>query len=425
MDTDTSQGESSSGINTSGGEGGDPLFEPSHPIFANRDILRIGHVPEADRIVGRNEEIQKLGKRLNGAVQGYSPDHVVIYGKTGTGKSLVSKHVCQRAKNAAKDGNEIGTAYVDCAEDDTETRAIATLASKFNKEDKTGESVPHTGLSTSGYYKLFWKIIDQQYDSILIILDEIDMMDNSEILMKLSRAEEAEKTECSIGVIAISNKIQYIENLENERIKSSFRHKKLLFKPYDAGQLEKIMNNRRDAFHDGVLSDDVIPLSAEYAAQEHGDARKAIDILRYGGDIAYEAGAETVEKHHVQKARERADQSRVSELVSGSTPQAKAALLAICEMDKNSDADSFQTDRVYDKYQEICENVNLNPLSVRRFRDIIKEQSFLDLVEIQKVNKGSSGGIVLEYRLVDDHTAIRQAILDDHSDQEWPDNQLP
>jgi len=107
-----------------------------------RISLKIGHVPEADRIVGRDEEISKLAKRLNGAVHGYSPENVMIYGKTGTGKSLVSKHVCQRAQNAAQDGVEIGTAYIDCAEDNTETQAISSLAAKLNDESSTGITVP-------------------------------------------------------------------------------------------------------------------------------------------------------------------------------------------------------------------------------------------------------------------------------------------
>jgi len=76
---------------------------------------------------------------------------------------------------------------------------------------------PHTGLSTSKYYKLLWKTLDAQFDSvIIIILDEIDLMNDDSVLMKLSRAEEAGKIDCSVGVIAISNKIQYVDNV-NER----------------------------------------------------------------------------------------------------------------------------------------------------------------------------------------------------------------
>src|SRR6056297_2736555 len=154
----------------------DPLFESGHRIFSNKDLLKTGHVPEADRIVGRDEEISKLAKRLNGAVHGYSPENVMIYGKTGAGKSLVSRHVCQRAKNAAGDSVDIGTAYIDCAEDTTETQVVSSLAMKLNDEETTTVSVPHTGLSTSKYYKLLWRILDARFDSVIVILDEIDLM---------------------------------------------------------------------------------------------------------------------------------------------------------------------------------------------------------------------------------------------------------
>ena len=396
----------------------DPLFESGHRIFANKDLLKIGHVPEADRIVGRDEEISKLAKRLNGAVHGYSPENVMIYGKTGTGKSLVSKHVCQRAQNAAQDGVEIGTAYIDCAEDNTETQAISSLAAKLNDESSTGISVPYTGLSTSKYYKLLWKTLDAQFDSVIIILDEIDLMNDDSVLMKLSRAEEAGKIECSVGVIAISNKIQYVDNV-NERVKSSFQHKELFFKPYDANQLREIMFNREDGFQDGVLSEDVIPLSAAFAAQEHGDARKAIDILRHAGEVAYEAGAEQVMEEHVRQAQQHAEKDRFRELVNGAPTQAKAALLALTELSVNSNDDAFLTSRVYDQYERICNHLDMDILSVRRFRDILKEQGFLGVVEIEKINKGSAGGIHLQNRLIEDPQVVRETILEDSRMQDW------
>src|SRR6056297_1943423 len=396
----------------------DPLFESGHRIFANKDLLKIGHVPEADRIVGRDEEISKLAKRLNGAVHGYSPENVMIYGKTGTGKSLVSKHVCQRAQNAAQDGVEIGTAYIDCAEDNTETQAISSLAAKLNDESSTGITVPHTGLSTSKYYKLLWKTLDAQFDSVIIILDEIDLMNDDSVLMKLSRAEEAGKIDSSVGVIAISNKIQYVDNV-NERVKSSFQHKELFFKPYDANQLREIMFNREDAFQNGVLSEDVIPLSAAFAAQEHGDARKAIDILRHAGEVAYEAGAEQVMEEHVRQAQQHAEKDRFRELVNGAPTQAKTILMALAELSLNAEDDAFLTSQMYDQYERICNDLDMDILSVRRFRDILKEQAFLGVLEIEKINKGSAGGIHLQNRLIEDPQVVRETILEDSRMQDW------
>src|SRR6056297_168646 len=396
----------------------DPLFTTGHRIFSNKDLLKIGHVPEADRIVGRDEEISKLAKRLNGAVHGYSPENVMIYGKTGAGKSLVSRHLCQRAKNAASDDVDIGTAYIDCAEDTTETQVVSSLAMKLNDDDATEISVPHTGLSTSKYYKLLWRILDMQFDSVIVILDEIDLMDEDSLLMKLSRAEEAGKITCSIGIIAISNKVQYIDQL-NERVKSSFQHKELFFKPYDANQLREIMHNRTDAFQDGVLTDDVIPLAAAFAAQEHGDARKAIDILRHAGEVASESDADTVREEHVRQAQQHAEKDRFRELVSGSPTQAKTALQALTELSLNSADDSFLTSQVYDQYERICAHIELDILSVRRFRDLLKEQAFLGIVEIEKINKGSAGGIHLQNRLIEDAHIVRETILEDTRMQEW------
>lgn len=398
----------------------DPLFESGHHIFANKDLLKIGHVPEADRIVGRDEEISKLAKRLNGAVHGYSPENVMIYGKTGTGKSLVSNHVCQRAKNAAQEGVDIGTAYIDCAEDNTETQAISSLAAKLNDEPTTDITVPHTGLSTSKYYKLLWQALDAQFNSAIIILDEIDLMADDNVLMKLSRAEEAGKIDCSIGVIAISNKIQYVDNL-NERVKSSFQHKELFFKPYDANQLRDIMYNREDAFRDGVLSDDAIPLSAAFAAQEHGDARKAIDIIRHAGEVAFELGDDHVREKHVRQAQQHAEKDRFREFISGAPTQAKAALLALTELTVNSADHAFLTSEVYDQYERICDHLEMDVLSVRRFRDILKEQAFLGVVEIEKINKGSAGGIHLQNRLIEDSEVVRETILEDSWMQDWTD----
>lgn len=396
----------------------DPLFESGHRIFANKDLLKIGHVPGADRIVGRDEEINRLAKRLNGAVHGYSPENVMIYGKTGTGKSLVSRHISQRAKDAAQDEVDIGMAYIDCAEDNTETQAISSLAMKLNDEPSTEIMVPHTGLSTSKYYKLLWRILDAQFDSAIIILDEIDLMDDDSVLMKLSRAEEAGKVDCSIGVIAISNKVQYVDNL-NERVKSSFQHKELFFKPYDANQLREIMLNRKDAFQQGVLSDDVVPLSAAFAAQEHGDARKAIDILRHAGEVAYESGDDTVREEHVRQAQQHAEKDRFRELVNGAPTQAKAALLALTELTLNSKEDAFLTSRVYDQYERICDYLDMDVLSVRRFRDILKEQGFLGVVEIEKINKGSAGGIHLQNRLIEDPEVVHETILEDERMRLW------
>ncbi|WP_435362350.1 orc1/cdc6 family replication initiation protein [Haloarchaeobius sp. DFWS5] len=390
------------------------LFPDEHPIFARKELLQIGHIPEGDRIVGRDEEIQSLANQLIDATQGNSPENVIIYGKTGTGKSLVSKYVTRVTKwKAERDSDvSVGTVYIDCAEDTTEAQTIATIASSLNNAG-TEISIPPTGLSTGQYYKRLWSVMDALHDVVIVILDEVDMLDDDDkVVMKLTRAEEAGKVDCDIGLIAISNKIQYVEGLD-ERVKSSFQETELFFPPYDANQLREIMRNRADAFREDVLTDDVIPLCAAFAAQEHGDARRALDILRNAGKLAYERGEEQVTEVHVRDAQDLAEKERFRELIGEAPTQSKAVVLSLALLTISTEEDTFTTGDIFAVYKFICTQVDMDTLSERRVRDLISEQNFLEILYSEPRSRGRGGGRYNAHRLIDDAGLVKETILED------------
>jgi archaeal cell division control protein 6 len=113
-----------------------------------------------------------------------------------------------------------------------------------------------------------------------------------------------------------------MENIDG-RAESSFNPRDIYFPDYDATQLREILNNRRDAFRQDSLTDDVIPLVAAFAAQSHGDARKAIDLFRGAGDLADEWGDREVTEIHVRESQEEIDKDRSLKLVEGLTTQKK------------------------------------------------------------------------------------------------------
>lgn len=395
----------------------DDLFIREDPIFVNKELLEISHLPEEGRIVGRDEEIKQLANAFNPAIFGQSPSNVLIYGKTGTGKSLCAKYVSTRlVDTAAEESVNAATAYVDCAQDTTETQSVQTIASTFNDSTKTEINIPDKGISTATYYKRLWKILDSQYDVVLIILDEIDKLENDSILMQLSRAGEAGKIQsCKVGVIGISNKIRYKDRMD-ERVKSSLCEREFVFPPYDAEQLNDIMQARRDAFRDDVLNEGVIPRTAALAAREHGDARKAIDILRYAGEIAQSEGAERVREEFVNQARERAETDRFRELIRGSTPHSRYVLQALTVLSlDNSDEEGFRTTRIYDVYEQICRQEGSDPLSLRRVRDLLKEHAFLDVLEQSRQSGGSAEGSYTEHQLLEDPEVI-QTVLSENEE---------
>ncbi|UVE51965.1 orc1/cdc6 family replication initiation protein (plasmid) [Haloferax larsenii] len=369
------------------------IFGKPDPIFEQKTLVDVDHVPQPERIVGRDDEIRALSMQLRSAIDGESPENVVIYGETGTGKSLVAKHVSTVAESMAE-GVRIGTAYIDCSDDDTETQAVSHIARKLNDEDRTGVSVPEMGLSKSVYYTRLYAILDELYDVVLIILDEADMQADDGLLMSLSRSRETGKTDCRVGVVAISNKVRWAENL-NDRVKSSLQPRELNFHSYDANQLRSILEHRRDAFRDGVLEDGVIQLSAALAAQDHGDARQAIDILRNAGMLAQQQDSETVTEKHVREARREAEKDRFHDLIGGLTVQKKTTLAAVTTLHKQTGRDEFPTGDIYAAYADLCEVIGVEPRTERRVRDFVRNLAFLDVLDARKDNQGRAGGITI------------------------------
>jgi len=393
----------------------DDLFVRHDPIFAQKELLEINHLPDEGRIVGRDEEMKNLANAVNPAIFGQSPSNVLIYGKTGTGKSLCAKHISQRLVDTAhEEGVDASFAYVDCAQDSTETQAVQTIAAALNEQIETNIKIPDKGIATSTYYKRLWQILESRYDVVLVILDEIDKLEDDEILMQLSRAGEAGKVHnCKIGVIGISNKIKYKEKQLNERVKSSLCEREFVFPPYDGNQLNNIMEARRDAFRDGVLEDGVIPRAAALAAKEHGDARQAIDILRYAGEIAQSRGVSKVTEEFIVDAREQAETDRFRELLRGSTPHSRYVLQALTILSLNDgDGDGYRTSDIFEVYEEVCRQEGANSLSLRRVRDLLKEHAFLDITEQSRQSGGSAEGSYTEHRLLEDPEVVRDVLVD-------------
>ena len=398
----------------------DPLFDfdendPDRAnIFARKELLKVGHVPESARIVGRDSEIEAVAAELRPIVRSDPPNNVMIYGKTGTGKSLVARHVTERARRAAaSNGVSVGTVYVDCAQHNTQTRVARTVTRSLNGTEATDFDIPRAGIGSGEYYDYLWEILNAAYDSVIIILDEVDRLDGDDILMQLSRARESGKADCHLGVIAVSNKIEYRDRL-NERVKSSLREEEFVFQPYDANQLREIMKHRRDAFYDDVLTDDVIPLTAAVAAQEHGDARKAIEILRHAGELAERENAEMVTEDHVRNAQEWAEIDRFEELLRGSTTQVKFILYSLALLsEENPNTEGFSTSRIYDRYQETAMKIDANILGEHRVYELLKEQAFLGVVESTRTGGGRGQGSYLEHRLVQDTGIVFKSVLRD------------
>jgi len=353
-------------------------------VFINRDVLSHEYVPE--ELPHREEQIAKLGSVLAPALKGSKPSNVFIYGLTGTGKTAVTKYVLKRlVSKAVEVGVDIDTCYVNTRQDDTTYRVILKLG------ECIGLKLPFTGISTAEAYRRFIKVVNTRNSIMVVVLDEIDFLikkQGDELLYRLTRSGDELKN-AKISIIGITNDLKLVEDLD-PRVRSSLGEIELVFPPYNAIQLEDILKQRAKlAFHPNAISDDVISLCAALAAREHGDARRALDLLRVAGEIAEREGASNVSVNHVYKALREIEKDRARELISTMPLHNKLILLAIYILTKNGG--KATTGEVYSQYRILCQTLGIESVTQRRVSDIISELDMVGIINAQVVSRGRYG----------------------------------
>lgn len=360
----------------------------SVPIFKNRDALTSHFSPQT--IPHRNEQINVLASIVAPSLKGGRPSNIFIYGLTGTGKTLCAKYVGEELEKMSRQGtNEVKILYINCKMKkvaDTEYRLIAELIRLL------GEEIPATGLPTETVYQTFFNIIDSKEWVTLIILDEIDVLVEKmgdSFLYNFTRINQ-ELKKAKVAIIGITNDLHFIDILD-PRVKSSLSEEEILFPPYNALELQEILKHRAYiGFYEDVLSEEVIPKCAALAAQEHGDARRALDLLRVAGEIVERNNGLKITEKHVDMAQEKIDYDRIIESVKSLPKQTKVVLWSTIQL-VNQKREDIQTGDIYGVYENKCKEVGLYPLTQRRISDLISELDMTGIINAKVVSLGRYG----------------------------------
>jgi len=364
-------------------------YMDKEPIFSNKKALTISYTPED--VPHRDNQINQLGLILAPALKNDRPSNVFIYGSTGTGKTLITTYVTNQLKIAAKKAeSDLYIMYVNCKMKrvaDTEYRLLAHLANILEKE------VPATGLPTDHVYKIFFDALEERKGVVIIIIDEIDALISKvgdELLYNLTRINQ-ELQNIKISIIGISNNLSFTDYID-ARVKSALSEEELVFPPYNAVQLQDILFNRaKIAFSEDKIKDGVLSKCAALAAQEHGDARRALDLLRVAGELAERNNNTQITEKHVDMAESKVDMDRIMEVVKTQPKQSKAVICSIFTLLDGISKEKILTGEVYDTYKNICSQISLKPLTQRRISDIITELDMLSIISAKVISKGRYG----------------------------------
>ena len=356
-------------------------------LFIDKSLLLSHYVPT--EVLYREELINEIANILAPSLRVERPSNLFVYGKTGTGKTLSIKYILQSMEQIAIERQiPLKTVYVNCKLKrvaDTEYRLIAQIIKSF------GRDIPATGLPTDEVYNIFYRLLDAKKQIVLLVLDEIDQLTKKmgdEMLYNLTRIN-AELQQSQICLIGISNNLVFAENLD-PRVQSSLSEEELIFPPYNALQIQDILRQRSaKAFASNVIEPGVVEKCSAYAAREHGDARRAIDLLRVAGELAERENSKTVGLKHLDSAEEKIESDKIVNTVVGQPKQFQLVLYSILQLTPSNRP--FFTGEIYELYSKVCKKAQFNVLTQRRISDILAEFDMLGIINAKIISKGRYG----------------------------------
>ena len=352
-------------------------------LFIDRGALSPEYVP--DNLPFRDDQIKSVAQVLAPILHGSKPSNLLLYGKTGTGKTAVARYVLGRLKKETS-SKSLVVAYVNTRMANTEYRTLAEFARFLDLPPE--KQIPFTGLSIGEVVSRIFSEVRSKKADVILVMDEIDYIVKTfgdGILYEFTRSSDR-LAPGLLSLVGISNDLRFKEGLD-PRVLSSLSEEELVFPPYTVDELRQILKERAGtAFRPSAVSESAINLCAAMAGSEHGDARRAVDLLRIAGEVAEREGLKQVDDFCVKRASDKMEHDRVEEAIRSLPVQNKAILLATSKFEAGTN-----TGELYLVYSSLCRKSGLETLTQRRVSGILAELDLMGLVEASVVSKGRRG----------------------------------
>ncbi len=171
-------------------------------------------------------------------------------------------------------------------------------------------------------------------------------------------------------IVTISNKVLSEFNLD-DRVISRIGASEIYFDSYSQSDVLKIIRNRAKKSFLKKIDDDVLQHCANISSEEHGDARRAIDLLRTSGEIA---GIENkkISKRHIDEAVSQLQKNQITTIISGGSYHFRLACAALSRLTYVNDEGWHSTSDLFKQYQQIISS-DTRQISYRRFSEMLVE----------------------------------------------------
>jgi len=376
-------------------------------LIKNRTILHHTFIP--NNIPHRDLEQEKVTQSLLPILKQSRPSNILIYGKPGTGKTLVVRRVLSKIQERVEKTNfPIRLVYGNSKEETTLYGLLVDFGRQLGLSEK---ELPTTGLSISEVFKRLLRIINKNSLNTVFIIDEIDFLahlvskSKNDILYQLTRSNDRIKNG-SLSLIGISNDLTFKDRLD-PRVISSLGEEEIVFTNYSVNQIHKILEDRIQlAFVEGAVEEPALNLCAAMAGREHGDARRAIDLLRVAGEIAEREQKEKVSEEHIRRASQKMEEDKETAALQSYPLHEKLIILAVMR------AGGSSTGEIFTAYKQLCKSVRQKELTQRRMTQMLSDIELSGIISGRIVHQGIHGR-TKKFKLTISPETIKQTLKKD------------